>query len=670
MKDGHVRDFRLNTQCSAGNGYFLQGTALAFGLPVEEYAERAFTAEVAPEFSYGCAVFLQADIVDFQRRGFSREEILAGLCRVLPKNIWLYVAKIPNLARLGQRFVLQGGTQYNLAAVKAQVDHIVDAFRGSGVEPDVRVHPHAGEGGAIGAALEAQAMLERGHQSHFIGLEALAALSYAVTRDESTRCGYCSNSCMRTFVDLEADGVAPDRRVVVAACETGMAASGEEMRAISASIKAVRKGTPNLVDEHARAAFKASGVGPVATDAGRLTGRRLAAPLTRLLPRATTDRAALRVGMPRVMAFYSLAPFFRAYFESLGLQPANLVFTPFTSDKLYRAGATRGAIDPCFPSKLALSHMHHLLHTTQQRRPLDAIFFPLIDDMPTYLEGTQRSCACPTTATTPLTVRAAFTKERDAFAEAGVQLLTPYLQLSHAEQAERELWQRCGPLLGLTRRENRRAVEVAYQHMQSYYAALRRRCGQVLTRLEREAAVGIVVLSRPYHCDPGVHHGIIDELQKRGYPILATDSLPYDDDALLQRLFEVPAAAARRVDDVWKNSYSENTNRKLWAAKFVARHPNLVALELSSFKCGHDAAVNTVVERVLAAGRTPHFAFKEIDENKPAGAIKIRVETISYFLERYRGRLQGGHGEVDLGVQRGRPERRAHSASGLEGMAT
>ena len=90
------------------------------------------------------------------------------------------------------------------------------------------------------------------------------------------------------------------------------------------------------------------------------------------------------------------------------------------------------------------------------------------------------------------------------------------------------------------------------------------------------------------------------------------------------------------IDDVWKNSYSENTSRKVWAAKYVARHPNLVALELSSFKCGHDAPIYTVVEEIVEHSGTPYFCFKDIDENKPTGSIKIRVETIGYFLKRYR----------------------------------
>jgi hypothetical protein len=74
---------------------------------------------------------------------------------------------------------------------------------------------------------------------------------------------------------------------------------------------------------------------------------------------------------------------------------------------------------------------------------------------------------------------------------------------------------------------------------------------------------------------------------------------------------------------------------KVWAAKFTARHPNLVALELSSFKCGHDAPIYSVVESIIEKSGTPYFSFKDIDENKPSGSIRIRVETIHYFLKRY-----------------------------------
>jgi len=78
----------------------------------------------------------------------------------------------------------------------------------------------------------------------------------------------------------------------------------------------------------------------------------------------------------------------------------------------------------------------------------------------------------------------------------------------------------------------------------------------------------------------------------------------------------------------------------LWAAKFTARHPNLVAVELSNFKCGHDAPIYSTVERIIESSGTPYFAFKDIDENRPSGAIKIRVETIDCFLKQYRKEME------------------------------
>ena len=162
---------------------------------------------------------------------------------------------------------------------------------------------------------------------------------------------------------------------------------------------------------------------------------------------------------------------------------------------------------------------------------------------------------------------------------------------------------------------------------------------------EAEDRLGIVLLARPYHNDPGMNHEIPDELQKLGYPIFTIHSLPLDDEivARCSRTTSTPGdhqATRSTSTTCWKNSYSENTNQKIWAAKFAARHPNLVALELSSFKCGHDAPIYTVIEEIVETSGTPYFSFKDIDENKPTGSIKIRTETIGYFLKRYEENLK------------------------------
>src|SRR5690606_35362912 len=98
-------------------------------------------------------------------------------------------------------------------------------------------------------------------------------------------------------------------------------------------------------------------------------------------------RSTLRMGIPRELNQYSQNPFFSAYFEALGVPARNLVYSDFTSEELYKEGAKRGAIDPCFPSKVCIAHMHNLVETKHKKRPLDVIVFPQVDSMETWLSG-------------------------------------------------------------------------------------------------------------------------------------------------------------------------------------------------------------------------------------------------------------------------------------------
>jgi predicted nucleotide-binding protein (sugar kinase/HSP70/actin superfamily) len=195
-------------------------------------------------------------------------------------------------------------------------------------------------------------------------------------------------------------------------------------------------------------------------------------------------------------------------------------------------------------------------------------------------------------------------------------------------------------VLGLSPEENSRAVACGMKALDDFKDSISKRARAVIDQLEREDRIGIVMLGRPYHHDPGLNHEILEEFQKLGYPIFSQHTLPLDED-LLDRLFGEEVRAGRishalEIQDVWKNSYSVNTNMKVWAAKFTARHPNLVALEMSSFKCGHDAPIYGAIEGIIERSGTPYFSFKDLDENKPTGSVRIRVETIDYFLRRYR----------------------------------
>jgi predicted nucleotide-binding protein (sugar kinase/HSP70/actin superfamily) len=351
-------------------------------------------------------------------------------------------------------------------------------------------------------------------------------------------------------------------------------------------------------------------------------------------------RKTIRIGIPRVLNIYTYAPLFNGYLESLGVQPENIIYSDYTSQELYRAGASRGAIDPCFPAKIGISHVYNLIQEKHRKKPLNVVFFPMYDVLHSPLLKVVGTNACPTVTATPETVKAAFTKENDVFAENNVKYIDPVLNFADKKLFAYQMLQAFQSVLGLSEEENGRAVEVGFKCLKDYETSIRTRARQVLDQLEREDRIGMVMLGRPYHHDPGLNHEILEEFQKLGYPIFSQNTLPLDDD-LLERLFgeEVRSGVITSpldITDAWKNSYSCSTNHKVWAAKFTARHPNLVALEISSFKCGHDAPIYGVIEGIIEKSGTPYFCFKDLDENKPSGSIRIRVETIDYFLRRYR----------------------------------
>jgi predicted CoA-substrate-specific enzyme activase len=720
LKDGRVKDFKLNTQCSAGNGYFLQSTAEGFGKKVEEFADIAFSAKSMPQFGYGCAVFMQSDIVNFQRQGWRSEEILAGLADVLPKNVFLYVASIPNLASLGSRFVLQGGTQNNLAVVKAEVDFIKSSFRAKGKVPEIIVHEHCGESGAIGAAQEALRLWNNGMRTTFIGLDAVRNIRYRTTRNEDTRCYFCKNNCLRTFIDVDVTAaashdhssapeltpqvmnnlpslekvqanaehgsscstgsghsfkakvepliqiaIAPgssktielpkpvdfqpkktkvplrvgEQRLIIATCEKGTVEDLADMKDIKADIDKIKDANPNFVDIAARDVFRHRKV-EVISDAVPSTKGLFVSKSVKERAALMQKRADYRIGLPRLLNTYTYAPLFNAYFASLGLKAENIIYSDYTTPELYRAGSSRGAIDPCYPSKIGIAHVYNLIATKHSKKPLNAIWFPMYDVLHTPLVNLTGSNACPTVTATPEVVKAAFTKESDIFTENGMVYLDPILNLQDRRICAEQMLKAWAPILGVSREENDRALEAGFKALNDCEEEIRRQARETLDQLEREDRIGIVMLGRVYHHDPGLNHEIMEEFQKLGYPVFSQSTLPLDED-LLDRLFgdEVRAGMITHpldIQDVWKNRYSTSTNHKVWAAKFTARHPNLVALEVSSFKCGHDAPIYGVIEGIIEQSGTPYFSFKDLDENKPSGSIRIRVETIDYFLRRYR----------------------------------
>jgi predicted nucleotide-binding protein (sugar kinase/HSP70/actin superfamily) len=267
----------------------------------------------------------------------------------------------------------------------------------------------------------------------------------------------------------------------------------------------------------------------------------------------------------------------------------------------------------------------------------------MVCDMKSELTNTSGNWICPAVVASSESVKAAFTKEGYIFEREGIKYINTFINLAEPRLFEIQMYKDFIVPLGLSKEENHKAIQAGFEALKKYKQWSKSRAKEVLQQLEHNNKVGIVMLGRPYHNDPGINHGIFTEFQKLGYPIFTQDTLPTDDETMNQLFGEEVEAGiisdALDISDVWKNSLSTNVNQKLWAAKIVARHPNLVAVELSSFKCGHDAPTYNVIEEIIETSGTPYFSFKDIDENKPAGSIHLRIETIDYFLKKYQTEL-------------------------------
>lgn len=348
----------------------------------------------------------------------------------------------------------------------------------------------------------------------------------------------------------------------------------------------------------------------------------------------------IRIGIPKVLNSYCIAPFLMGYLEALGVRRRHITWSDDTSEEMFLEGGKYGSVDPCFPAKITLAHVHNLMYRKQIRRKLNYIWFPSVTDIPNFLTHTMGSAACPIVAGTPMVAKAAFTKEKDFFKETGVEYIDLPLNFQNKDVLENNLYRVWGDRLSLTKKENEHACEEGMKALKNSEKTSQEQGRKILDDVEKNNKLAILMLGRPYHNDPGINHEILNEFQAMGYPILTIKSIPKDPE-YLERFFKQDLQDGVIEDvfdirDVWVENYSANAAQKVWAAKFAARHPHVAVVDLSSFKCGMDAPTYGLIDNIIGATNTPYIAFHDLDSNKPTGSIKIRALTYEYTLKRYQ----------------------------------
>ena len=361
---------------------------------------------------------------------------------------------------------------------------------------------------------------------------------------------------------------------------------------------------------------------------------------------AQKPRAQLRIGIPRVLNLWSTHQFWVGFLEGLGIDSRHIDFSSDTSEDQARAfGKGRGTVDCCYPVKCISGHYGELVARAKHRK-IDVLLSPMIYSLPSSLDGhVSASLACPRVMAAPENIKAGFLKEKDVFAERGIRYVAPLASLGDPPLVPKQLFPALKDIFPeLTLAETRAAVDKGYAALDAFNARARGRGRAILEQCAADDKPCLLVIARPYHMDPGIGHEIEVDLQAHGYPVLWTQYFPTDPD-LLQWMFaeDLQSGLIRSpfdISDVWPSSYSSNTNETLWGAKAAARMPWIAGvIRLASYECGMDQPTYSPVQQIVERSGTLFFSFQELDSTKPAGSVKIRVETIAHYLQKYAGEI-------------------------------
>ncbi len=140
VNSGRVTDFLMNDKCAAGTGKFLEYTARALEVPIEEFGLLALVSKAPASITSMCTVFAESEAISLRARGFKKEDIAAGLIKSVARR----VAVMARQVGLKQNVAFVGGVAKNVG-IKGALERELGISLYVPPEPQIT--------GALGAAL-------------------------------------------------------------------------------------------------------------------------------------------------------------------------------------------------------------------------------------------------------------------------------------------------------------------------------------------------------------------------------------------------------------------------------------------------------------------------------------------------------------------------------------
>ncbi|AQW23761.1 acyl-CoA dehydratase activase-related protein [Clostridium perfringens] len=301
IKDGIVANIMLNEACSSGCGSFIESFANQMGYDVETFSKLGLFAKHGADLGSRCTVFMNSSVKQAQKEGATVEDLSAGLSVSVVKNALYKVIRAKNLDELGKNIIVQGGTMYNDAILRAFEKELgMNVIR-----PSI-----SGLMGAYGCALYAKRKNLK--ESKIISKEDLESFTH---KSKIAKCGLCTNRCNLT-INIFNDG---EKYISGNRCEkpTGNKKSESIPNMYQYKYKKLRE--YESLDEGKRGT----------------------------------------IGLPMVLNMYENIPLWATFFKELGFK---VVLSDESNKKMYLKGQHTIPSDTvCYPAKLAHGHIENLI---------------------------------------------------------------------------------------------------------------------------------------------------------------------------------------------------------------------------------------------------------------------------------------------------------------------
>ncbi len=466
LQNGVVVDFEMNHACAAGTGSFLEEQSQRLDINInKEFAELAFKSESPIKLGERCTVFIESDLLNYQQKGASTEDLVAGLSYSIVTN---YLNRVVGRRKIGDNVCFQGGTAFN-EAVWAAFEKIIGK--------PVMVPDHHEVTGAIGAALASAEYMNSAtakNPSKFRGFENLTKADYQI---ESFTCEHCPNNCEIKKVQsrlIEKPlyyGSRCDRYNVKKTSAKNMDFDAFEYR-------------NNKLFEHAGLNDRQKHV----------------------------SEKRPKIGIPLCLINMQLLPLFCQFLRSLGFE---VITSTATDKRTIRTGVESVTAQPCFPVKVAYGHIAELL-----AEDIDYLFLPSIVSVKKSSPDSLDDQLCPYVQSFPYQIRSAF-----ACRFGKTKMISVPLRMGEGKKLMQKSFIALGRELKVSRRLSLKAMKNGLAAQEAFESSLKEKGREILNKIASDERLYVLV-SRPYNgCDDGLNLQLPKKMAQIGARIIPMEML-------------------------------------------------------------------------------------------------------------------------------------------------